>query len=364
MGFRELVIYLQKESLGLKVRKKRAQRLKKYLSKSEIIDFSLKPKSHKDYIIFPITRFPSIKERMHILAKGKSLSILKNKFTLQKKKPRSLREALKKKLTKKESDSLITSFNVLGNTAIIEIPDVLKKKEKIIAKTLLEINKNIESVCKISSAHSGKYRTQKVTLLAGKKLSNVFYKESGSVFEIELGKVFFSPRLGTERIRISKLIKKNEIIGALFAGVGPYPIIFAKKSKMKKAYAVELNPAAVVLMKSNAKLNKAESKIEIFKGDVKKVVPKYLKGKCDRVVMPLPKGAEHFLKDAFLALKPKGGVIHFYQFVDKNNPYAESLSIIKKTASQMKKKTRILRKEKVRSFSPSKIQVVIDIKVY
>ena len=364
MSFRQKGILLYKESFGIKVRKKHAQKLKKYLTEIEIIDFSLKPKNFENHIIFPILKLPSLKERMKILTKGKSISIIKEKFAPQKKKPLSLREALEKKLTRKELDSLITSFNVLGNTAIIEIPDVLKNKQKIIAKTLLEINKNIESVCKISSAHSGKYRTQKVTRLAGKKLSNVFYKESGSVFEIELGKVFFSPRLSTERIRISKLIKKNEIIGALFAGVGPYPIIFAKKSKMKKAYAVELNPNAVALMKSNVKLNKTESKIEIFKGDVKKAVSKHLKGKCDRVVMPLPKGAEHFLKDAFIALKPKGGVIHFYQFADKNEPYKKPFEIIKETSFQMKKKTRILRKAKVRSFSPSKIQVVIDIKVY
>ncbi|MFH1240080.1 MAG: class I SAM-dependent methyltransferase family protein [Candidatus Diapherotrites archaeon] len=352
------------EAFGIKVRKKRAQKLKEYLTEIKLIDFSLRPNTSENHIIFPLLKLPSLKERMQILAKGKSLSILKQKFTSQKKKPLSLKDSLENKLTKTELDSLITSFNVLGNVAIIEIPDALKEKEKIIANSLLEINKNIESVCKISSAHSGKYRTQKVTLLAGKKLSNVFYKESGSVFEIELGKVFFSPRLSTERIRISKLIKKDEIIGALFAGVGPYPIIFAKKSKMKKAYAVELNPSAVELMISNAKLNKVESKIEILKGDVKKVVPKHLKGKCDRVVMPLPKGAEHFLKDAFLALKPEGGVIHFYQFVDKNEPYKKSLEIIKETALKMKKNTRILRKAQVRSFSPSKIQVVIDIKVY
>ena len=355
---------MYKESFSIKVRKKHAQKLKQYLTEIGIIDFSLRPKTIDDYILFPVSRLPALKERMQILAKGRSLSILKGEFILQKTKPFSLKEALENKLTKTELDSLITSFNVLGNTAIIEIPDVLKTKEKVIANTLLELNKNIESVCKISSAHSGKYRTQKVTLLAGKKLSNVFYKESGSVFEIELGKVFFSPRLSTERIRISKLIKKNEIIGALFAGVGPYPIVFAKKSKMKKAYAVELNPNAVKLMKSNVKLNKVDSKIEVFEGDVQKIVPKHLKGKCDRIVMPLPKGAEHFLKDAFIALKPEGGVIHFYQFVDKNEPYTKSLELIQEIASKMKKKTRILRKAQVRSFSPTKIQVVIDIKVY
>jgi tRNA (guanine37-N1)-methyltransferase len=41
-----------------------------------------------------------------------------------------LKESLKGKLTKKELESLKTSFDVIGDVAIIEIPDELKKKEK------------------------------------------------------------------------------------------------------------------------------------------------------------------------------------------------------------------------------------------
>lgn len=352
------------ESLGIKTRKKRAERLKKYLAKKELLNTGLRPKISEDDVIFPILRLPSLKERLWILAGAKSLSVIKIDFEGTGKKPRSLKEALKEKLSEREFGQLITSFNIVGKAAIIEIPDSLLKKEKAIGEALLEVNKNVEGVYKISAPHEGEFRVQPVTLIAGKKVEKAIYKESGCSFEVEIGKVFFSPRLSSERMRISKLIKKGEVIGALFAGVGPYPIIFAKHSKMGKAYAVELNPAAAKLMEKNVKLNKVSEKIEVFEGDVKKVVPKHLAGKCDRVVMPLPRGGENFLEEAFICLKPEGGVIHFYAFVEKDDPYTKPLEKIHFVAKKLGRKVKILRKEKVRSFSPSKIQVVMDFNVY
>jgi len=50
----------------------------------------------------------------------------------------SLKQALKNKLTKKEKQVLVRSYDVIGDIAIIEIPDELKKKETLIAETLLK----------------------------------------------------------------------------------------------------------------------------------------------------------------------------------------------------------------------------------
>ncbi|MFH1234951.1 MAG: methyltransferase [Candidatus Diapherotrites archaeon] len=175
-----------------------------------------------------------------------------------------------------------------------------------------------------------------------------------------VGKVFFSPRLSHERARIAGLIKKGETVAVLFAGVGPFAIAFAKHSKAEKVFAVELNPDAFRLMQENIVLNKVESKVEAFKGDVRKVVPEALAGKCDRVAMPLPRGGENFLNVAFMALKPEGGVIHFYQFVEKADIYGPPLEALRVAAKKAGRKIRIKNKKIVRSFSPSRVQVVVD----
>ena len=86
-----------------------------------------------------------------------------------KKKPRNLKEALKNKLTKKELNQLITSFDSIGNIAVIQVPDELKRKEKLIGNTLLKLNKQFKTVCKVVSPRKGKYRVQELKSIAGEK---------------------------------------------------------------------------------------------------------------------------------------------------------------------------------------------------
>jgi tRNA (guanine37-N1)-methyltransferase len=282
----------------------------------------------------------------------------------RKKKPRNLKEALKGKLSAKEMNLLQTAFDSLGNAAIIEIPDELLKKEKIIGEALIKLQPRFKAIYRKKGITSGEFRVLPLKLIAGKKVKKATYKESGCIFKVSIGKVFFSPRLGTERLRIAKKIKKNEIIGALFAGVGPFPIVFARNSEMKKAFAVELNKIAVEDLKENIELNKCSEKVIPLLGDVRKIVPKKLKGKCDRVVMPIPKTGNTFLGTAIDCLKKEGGIIHFYFFGNKNKPFDDALNEIKKAVKKKKKKKRVLLKRIVRPFSPAVVQVVIDFKIY
>ncbi len=285
-------------------------------------------------------------------------------FTMNgQKQPRSLREALEGKLSKKEMQHLITSFDSVGNIAVIQIPKELQRKEKVIGAALMQVNKHFTTVCMVTGERAGKFRVKPMKVIAGKKNKIATYKESGCVFKVDLGKVFFSPRLATERLRIAKLIKEGETVGALFAGVGPFPIVFAKHSGMRKAYAIELNPHAFKEMLQNIKSNNCEDRVEAIHGDVKKIVPKKFKGAFDRVAMPLPKGGENFLREALIAIKPKGGVVHFYAFVKKKEGLSEPLKQIREAAKDSGRKARILLKRKVCSFSASIDEFVIDFAV-
>ena len=60
----------------------------------------------------------------------------------------TLKQILAGKLTKKELEKMISSYDIMGSTAIIEIPPELVKKEKMIAETLLAMHKNIKTVLK------------------------------------------------------------------------------------------------------------------------------------------------------------------------------------------------------------------------
>jgi len=116
-------------------------------------------------------------------------------------------------------------------------------------------------------------------------------------------------------------------------------------------------------MKENVVKNKVAGIVEPVLGDVKKLSKKY-KGKFDRAVMPLPKGGEDFLEDSIKYIKPSEGVVHYYNFVSRENPYEVPLEQIKKACSNLGRKFKIVEKRKVRDFAPNIIQVVIDFKVW
>jgi len=279
----------------------------------------------------------------------------------------SLKEALLPLLSEKEKPFATNAYDTFGNIAVIEIPRELNKRKKLIGSTLLKVQPRFETVCSIESNHEGKYRVQKVKVIAGKKNLIADYKENGCAFQIPLGKVFFSPRLSGERLRIAYLVQPGEVVGAWFSGVGPYPIVIAKNSKASKIIAIELNPAGHKFAVENGKLNKVnkdcakgKERVVFVKGDVKKVYKKYKK-MFDRIAMPLPHTGYQFLKEAYACIKPNG-IIHFYEIVVKGDLTTPTQQIMSE-AKKSKKKVEIIRTSKVRQFSPTKEQVVFDIKV-
>ncbi len=349
---------------GIEIEKRSAEKVHRFLISEKLLEFRLKAlhSAKGEKIIFPVKETPRGKfaELKKIAASAK---LVKKKFSAHEFGPESWAEAVGRKLSASEKKFMPSSFDSLGDVAIIEIPKELKGKEKVLAEALLRVHKSFESVYMKTGAHEGVFRQEPVKLLAGKMKKFATYKEHGCTFHISIGKVFFSPRLSTERKRISALIKPGEKVAALFAGTGPFPIVFAKNSKMGEAVAIELNPRAVQDMKENIALNRVQGKVEPVLGDVKKLAPKF-SGKFDRAVMPLPKGGETFLEDALKYLKPQGGVVHFYQFVSTDSMFAEPLKQIEKACKAQGKKFEVLEKRKVRSYAPDIVQVVVDFRAW
>ncbi|MBN2112320.1 class I SAM-dependent methyltransferase family protein, partial [Candidatus Woesearchaeota archaeon] len=194
----------------------------------------------------------------------------------------SLKESLKPALTEKELELVPSSFDIVGDIIIFaDFPKELKKKEKPIAEKLLELHKNARVVCKKTAKYSGTYRTPKLKIIAGEKRKETTHKENGVSIKLDVEKCYFSPRSSTERKRIAEQIKENEEILVMFSGVAPYPLVIAKNSNPKSVFGIEINPTAHKYAAENVKKNKLDSKITLFKGDVRKIIPKLGK-KFDR----------------------------------------------------------------------------------
>lgn len=226
-----------------------------------------------------------------------------------------LKTILKEILPPEDISKLYSAFDIIGSIIIIKIPDSLNSKKQIIADTILMNIKSAKSVFAQTSAVQGDYRIRRLEHLAGDNSVITEYKEHGCRFKVDVTKTYFSPRLSTERMRVSKMITDNEIITNMFAGVGTYSILIAKNNKSCKVYSIDSNPVANELALINAKLNKVQGQIIPICGDAREVIIRQLKGTSTRVLMPLPEKAKEFVHFAVMALKENGGTVHYFAHV-------------------------------------------------
>ncbi|MBN1157463.1 class I SAM-dependent methyltransferase family protein [Candidatus Woesearchaeota archaeon] len=333
---------------ALKVPLNKAQKVKTELMEKGIFDNEYSVESDGDFLFIPVRKKPSMKYEV-VEAKLKRIERTQN-----------LRKALDGKFTAEEFEKLKTSFDTVGNIAILEIDKALKKKEKVVAEAIMKINKNITTVLKKSDIHSGTFRTQKLKYVAGIKTKEAFYRENNISLKLDVEKVYFSVRLSTERRRICEQIHSGEEILVMFSGCAPYPIVFSKNSLAREIYGVEINPVAHKYAVENLKLNRIDN-VKLFLGDVRKVVPNVDK-KFDRILMPLPKTAEEFLDVAFSKIKP-GGMIHLYDFLREDEMKSLPGKKILKECKRQKKRFKILRTVKCGQFSPNVYRVCTDFRV-
>jgi tRNA (guanine37-N1)-methyltransferase len=253
------------------------------------------------------------------------------------------------------------AFSVLGNIAIVNFSDGTKKLDrKKFAQKILKEQKNITTVLEKSGKFSGRLRKMKTNYLGGKKTKEVLYKENNCVFRFNVDTTYFSPRLSNERKEIAKLIKRNEKVFVMFAGVAPFSVVIAKNSKAKKVFSNELNREANKYAELNIGLNKVKDKIELVSGDVKKIVGKF-KQKFDVIVMPRPNLSETFLKQAFSLSKRKTRIYHYgFCKVGEEDLIVEQ---IKEEAKKLKKRIKILKVKKAGEIAPYKMRVRVDFQV-
>ena len=272
-----------------------------------------------------------------------------------------LKKTLESILTSKESDDLISAFDQIGDIIIVRIPDSLLSKKELIGETLLEQVKSAKSVFYQSSSVEGKFRTRDLEVLAGDNKTETEYKEYGCRFIVDVEKVFFSPRLSSERIRIAELVNHGEIVTNMFAGIGMFSIIAAKKKKCT-VYNIDINPDATRLCEKNIVLNKLVGNIISIHGDATEVIRNQLENKSDRTLMLLPEKSDEFLDSAILSTK-SNGVIHYYSHI-----HADKKSDAAKLSEQhflevTPVKSTILGSKIVRPVGPRFYQTVVDVRI-
>ncbi|MDD1727390.1 MAG: class I SAM-dependent methyltransferase family protein, partial [Methanothrix sp.] len=244
------------------------------------------------------------------------------------------------------------SFEVVGDIALVEEADA-----EAVAKVLMATSKGIKTVIAAVSDVEGEFRTRRFRHVAGEVRTSTIHKAHGLRYKVDLEGAYFTERLGTERLRVSRLVRPGDFVLDMFAGVGPFSLLLARGGA--HVAAMDKNPVAVRCLRENAILNKIKD-MEILEGDAAELALGF-EGQADHVIMNLPHSASSFLVPAIRAAK-SGGVVHYYCIAPEDDLYRDE-ALIRKAAESLEAGVEVLYRGIVRSYAPRRHNVVIDFRV-
>ncbi|MGD8565171.1 MAG: class I SAM-dependent methyltransferase family protein [Candidatus Bathyarchaeota archaeon] len=333
------------------------------LKRLEILNNELKIERNESHIYIPIKEQTEKEKLQDAKEQIPGSKILSRDFLIRKKHTPQLYESLRKFIPPHLVNRIPHSIDFIGDIAVLEIPSDLDQFSTRIGKVILETHIKIRTVLEKNSAIHGTYRIRKFKVIAGERKTHTIHKEHGCIYHVDLAKTYFSPRLSHEHHRVASLVHEGETIIDLFSGVGPFAILIAKTHKTAKIYAIDINPEAIKLLKKNIRKNKVENRIEPILGDAMQAVKHQRTKTADRVIMNLPEKAKDYIEIACQAIKPKGGVLHFYCFTSPTNTVDDTIQYLERTIKNSDRKIEKIKSRRVRNTAPHEYQVVFDVKI-
>jgi len=332
--------------------------------KLELIDKSLTIQRNETHLGIPLLRQPKEDEWETLKNQVPQIKLTTDTFIEKRPPAETLTQAVRDNLPPELLASVPQAFDIIGDIVVIDIPPNLKLYQNLIGNAILQTQKNVKSVLAKAGDIIGVYRIRDYTFIAGEQETQTIHREFGCQYHVDIARAYFSPRLSHEHERVASLVQDGETVVDLFAGVGPFSVLIGKRNLKAKIYAVDLNPDAVELLKVNVRVNRVETRVFPILADAREIAATKLKGKADRVIMNLPETAIDFVDAACNAIKPKGGVVHFYGFV-RSPDTTEDLKqrFLRNVEKNGRRVEAFLYAKSIRETAPFESQVVLDAKI-
>ena len=224
-----------------------------------------------------------------------------------------LKEQLRGTIPDEALYSVSDHFDVIGDIAVISIPQELSDYRQIIAQGITSHSRNIRTVLNKVTKVAGERRTAGYEILTG-NTTVTLHHEFGFAYRLDVSRVFFNTGLAYERMRVVNQVEYGERIFVPFCGVGPFAI--PASAKMAEVVAVEQNPDAFRWLEENISLNKVKKNITAIEGNAFNTC-QLPHRQFDRIIIPAPYGMDEIL-DIFSPLVIQSGMIHLYTFKTQN----------------------------------------------
>lgn len=341
-------------SKALIVPKERGEDVKNMLISGGLLNRDLRIDRDEEFLYLPLRELPKIEEL-------NEFEVIEHEFETVRSQIKSYREIVD--IPDNLQSHLPTSFDIVGQIALVKLPDELLPYKNQIGEALLKTQSNLQTVV-MEKGVKGEFRVRDIEVIAGDPSTETLQTEYGIKLLVNLGEVYFSPRLASERYRVAKLVNDGELVVDMFTGVGPFSIMIAKHANPARIFAIDKNPQAIEYLKHNIETNKVDV-IDPFCGDAKAVIKELLQdqleGKADRIIMNLPHSAREFIEDALTIIKV-GGVLHYHEIMEGNDAETRIVELIKQIVDfgfNCEVDTKIL----VGTYSPKEDHICLDIRV-
>ena len=217
------------------------------------------------------------------------------------------------------------SFDVIGDVVILRVPGALEPYRGAIGDALLRFVPGARVVADDRGVR-GTARIRELVRLAGSGDFRTVIRENGLSFAVDLGRAYFSPRLGREHARVAAMARAGERVYDLCCGVGPFGITIASRAPVREVVLVDSNPAAIELARENLRRLGGSVPISAVEADLATFLATAVP--ADRVVFNLPHEGIKYATQV-VAVVARGGTLHYYEMMERSERPARVAALIR-----------------------------------
>ena len=281
---------------AVRVPRDRAETVRRDLAQQNLLSRSLKPLRVNSHVLFPLEGDPGdIAEE-----------VVSADFPDQKSRPRSFEDLAQVPETIRSQ--LPRSFDVVGSVVAIRLEEPLLPYREEIGRALLAFVPGVRTVA-IDHGVQGVARIRSLEVIAGERTLVTSVKENGLTFTVDLGGVYFSPRLAREHGRVAALVEDGEKVLDIFCGFGPFGLTILRRNAHASVVSLDSNPRAIELLLLNARSLKVDQRLEAYCQDAAVFLEE--ERSFDRAIMNLPREGYKYLGKVGRRVK-RHGRLHFY----------------------------------------------------
>jgi tRNA wybutosine-synthesizing protein 2 len=271
-----------------------------------------------------------------------------------------VREQLREVAGPAAASRMPDGYQRLGRVLLVRLPPSLRAYYPLIGRAW-QRELGVTTVLVPAGPVEGEFRIPRLECIAGGE-TETEVTEQGVRWRFDAARIMFAAGNRTERARVGRLVRPEEVVVDLFAGIGYFAIPAARLGRARRVIAVEKNPVAVHYLLENVVLNHVEHQVEVMAGD-NRIVP-LPRSEADRVFLGYLPSAVRWVPRALRTLRPEGGWLHVHLVADAREARTRAAEEVERALLDAgAAPTGSLVAREVKPYGPGRTHVVVDAKV-